>query len=107
VTNGKNENLIFLHLVLSEIQQCAEPCGSDNAGRQKPGVAKAFLVDPFLGSEALQRVIARQGNENINLTILISPGDIDPDTELPDAKAIKGHAEKLTTTANEWSDKLY
>lgn len=73
---------------------------------EKPGVAKAFLVDPFLGSEALQRVIARQGNENINLTILISPGDVDPDAESLDAKATEKHAGKLAATANEWSSRL-
>jgi hypothetical protein len=64
------------------------------------------LVDPFLGSEALQRVIARQRHENIDLTILISPGDVNPDAENPDTKAVESHSKKLVDTANEWSDRL-
>jgi hypothetical protein len=75
---------------------------------EAPKIAHAYLVDPFLGSEALQRVIARQGRENINLKILISPGDVDPDAEETDAKAAtdSSHANKLVATANEWSDRL-
>lgn len=59
---------------------------------EEPKTASAYLVDPFLGSEALQRVIARQGHENITLTILISPGDVDPDAESPDTKAVESHS---------------
>ena len=73
---------------------------------ETPTIAHAYLVDPFLGSEALQRVIARQGRENINLKILISPGDVDPDAEDTEAKATGSHSSKLLATANEWSDRL-
>jgi len=73
---------------------------------EKPGITKAFLVDPFLGSEALQRVIARQGNENIALTILVSPGGTNPDADTVNEKDSGDHLGKLVATAEEWSDRL-
>jgi hypothetical protein len=73
---------------------------------EKPGLRHAYLVDPFLGSDALQRVIARQGNENINLTILVSPGRVNPDAETPDSEAVDDHLSKLVTIANAWSERL-
>jgi hypothetical protein len=73
---------------------------------EDPKISAAYLVDPFLGSDALQRVIARQGHENIKLTILISPGDVDPDAEGADVKATESHTDKLAATAKEWSDRL-
>jgi hypothetical protein len=73
---------------------------------EQPGISKAYLVDPYLGSNALQRVIARQGNENITLTILVSPGGIDPDANTVDAKATSSYLDRLVTTANEWSGRL-
>jgi hypothetical protein len=73
---------------------------------ENPGVRHAYLVDPFLGSEALQRVIARQGNETISLTILVSPGHTNPDAEAPDTEAAEDHLRKLVAMANAWSDRL-
>lgn len=73
---------------------------------EKPGISKAYLVDPFLGSEALQRVIARQGNEKIALTIVVSPGGVDPDADALDTKATDNYLTKLLAAANEWSDRL-
>ena len=73
---------------------------------EKPGLRHAYLVDPFLGSDALQRVIARQGNENINLTILISPGHVNPDADTPDSEASEDHLSKLAAIADAWSDRL-
>jgi hypothetical protein len=64
------------------------------------------LVDPFLGTAALTRVIARQGHENLNLTIVVSPGGIDPDADHPDARASGDHIDKLVAAAEEWSDRL-
>jgi hypothetical protein len=73
---------------------------------EKPGIVKAYIVDPFLGSNALQRVIARQGNENISLSILVSPGKVDPDADVVDAKATSSYLEKLVALANDWSERL-
>jgi Type I restriction modification DNA specificity domain len=73
---------------------------------EKPGISRAYLADPFLGSEALQRVIARQGNEKITLTILVSPRGINPDADTVDEKDSGDHLGKLVATANEWSDRL-
>jgi hypothetical protein len=73
---------------------------------ETPATAKAFLVDPYLGSDALKRVIARQGNESIDLKILISPGNIDPDAE--DVAATSGgrFLDTLIETTTAWADKL-
>ncbi|HKN73407.1 MAG TPA: VPA1262 family N-terminal domain-containing protein [Terriglobales bacterium] len=73
---------------------------------EKPGIAEAYLADPYLGSNALQRVIARQGNENIALTIVVSPGGLDPDADVVDAKATGDHLDKLVAIAKEWSERL-
>jgi hypothetical protein len=73
---------------------------------EKPGIAKAYLVDPYLGSNALQRVIARQGNEKISLTIVVSPGGIDPDAPELDTKATDDYLHKLVAAADEWSERL-
>jgi hypothetical protein len=73
---------------------------------ERPGITKAYLVDPYLGSEALQRVIARQGHENVELTILVSPGKRDPDADEADVEATSDYLAKLVGTANEWSDRL-
>jgi hypothetical protein len=73
---------------------------------EQPDITEAYLVDPYLGSEALQRVIARQGHENITLKILVSPGKIDPDADAVDAEAKSDHLAKLLKAADEWSDRL-
>lgn len=48
-------------------------------------VDRAILVDPFLGNNAFERVVIRQGREDLRLTVLISPGDVDPEAERLDA----------------------
>lgn len=73
---------------------------------EKPAIAKAYLVDPYLGSAALQRTIARQGNESIDLKILVSPGNIDPDAEDVDASSGGRFLDTLIKTATAWADKL-
>jgi hypothetical protein len=49
-----------------------------NAGQ----IARAVLVDPWFGADALQRFVLRIGSQGIPLTILTSWTDIDPDTGL-------------------------
>jgi hypothetical protein len=73
---------------------------------ENPGTRHAYLVDPYLGSEALQRVIARQGHENVTLTIVVSPRGSNPDSDDVDARATSDHLSKLVATANEWADRL-
>jgi hypothetical protein len=73
---------------------------------EKPHLHHAYLVDPFLGSDALQRVIARQGNESLNLTILVSPGHVNPDADSLDAEATEDHMSKLAALADAWSGRL-
>lgn len=73
---------------------------------EAPGLRRAYLVDPFLGSDALMRVLLRHGNETAELLIVVSPGKIDPDAETTDAKATNDHLEKLKATATEWNDQL-
>lgn len=73
---------------------------------EQPGVTTAYLVDPYLGSEAVKRVVARQGNETAELLILVSPGDIDPDAEKANTSIKSSYLENLKSTLNEWADKL-
>lgn len=73
---------------------------------EQPTTARAYLVDPYLGSEALQRVIARQGNESAELVIVLSPGDVDPDASTTDMPAASSHLEKLVRTATDWAENL-
>ncbi|NDU90164.1 MAG: hypothetical protein G3I08_09875 [Ferrovum sp.] len=73
---------------------------------EQPGITKAYLFDPYLGSEALKRVVARQGNETAELFIVVSPGDIDPDANMTEASAASDYLAKLACTATEWADKL-
>jgi hypothetical protein len=73
---------------------------------ERPGVRKAYLVDPFLGSEALKRVVARQGNETAELFIVVSPGDIDPDADTTETSASSDYLANLISTASEWAGKL-
>jgi len=73
---------------------------------ERPGVRKAYLIDPYLGSEALKRVVARQGNETAELFIVVSPGDIDPDADTVEKPAISDYLAKLVSTATEWASKL-
>lgn len=73
---------------------------------EQPGITKAYLFDPYLGSEALKRVVARQGNETAELFIVVSPGDIDPDADRTEKTATSDYLAKLTCTAREWADKL-
>jgi hypothetical protein len=73
---------------------------------EKPGMRTAYFIDPYLGSESLQRVIARQGHETAELVILVSPGRIDPDAETEGSGAGSDFIAKLAATANAWADKL-
>lgn len=73
---------------------------------ERPGVTKAYFVDPYLGSEALKRVVARQGNDTAELFIVVSPGDIDPDADAAATSAASDYLAKLISTATEWADKL-
>jgi hypothetical protein len=73
---------------------------------EKPGIRKAYLFDPYLGSDALKRVVARQGNETAELFIVVSPGDIDPDADTTEASAASDYLAKLARTATEWAEKL-
>lgn len=73
---------------------------------EQPTTVQAYLVDPYLGSDALQRVIARQGNESAELVIVLSPGDIDPDASTTDVLAASSYLEKLVRTAKDWAENL-
>jgi len=73
---------------------------------EQPGVRKAYLVDPFLGSAALKRVVARQGNETVEVFIVISPGNIDPDADTAETPASNDYLAKLISTASEWAGRL-
>ena len=73
---------------------------------EQPGLAKAYLVDPYLGSDSLKRVVARQGNETAELFIIVSPGAIDPDADTSASTAGSDYLAKLTCTATEWASKL-
>ena len=70
-------------------------------------VAEAFLVDPYLGSEALKRVVVRHGNETVSLTLVVSPGDRNPDAPELDARGEPGrHLLSLVKAAEELADQL-
>lgn len=73
---------------------------------ENPATKHAYLVDPYLGSDALRRVIARQGHENVALTVLVSPGGINPDADVANTKATDDYLAKLVTTAEEWAKNL-
>jgi hypothetical protein len=73
---------------------------------ERPGATSAYLIDPYLGSDALRRVIARQGHENMALTIVVSPGGINPDANELDVKATDDHLATLRAAADEWADRL-
>lgn len=70
-------------------------------------VSRAFLVDPYLGADALKRVVARHGNESISLTVLVSPNVVDPDgPELDTPTSLDDHVKLLIEAANEMTDSL-
>jgi hypothetical protein len=46
-------------------------------------ITRAVLVDPWFGAEALKRFVLRLGSQNVQLTIVTSWTDIDPDTGIP------------------------
>ncbi|SDT08201.1 VPA1262 family N-terminal domain-containing protein [Bradyrhizobium canariense] len=73
---------------------------------EQPGVVRAFLVDPYLGSDAFRRIIIRHGNETISLVVLVSPGGADPDADTVDTPAAASHLDKLVVTAKEFSEQL-
>ncbi|MFJ5384278.1 VPA1262 family N-terminal domain-containing protein [Pectobacterium sp. CHL-2024] len=83
--------------VIRWIKQCIE----------KPEITEVFLVDPYLGNDALERVLIRQGNESVKMTILVSPGNIDPDAEALDTSSTPGHhVQNLVKKASSLADKL-
>lgn len=83
--------------VIRSIKQCIE----------SPDVAETFLIDPYLGSKALQRVVLQQGNESVKLTIVVSPAGVDPDADSLDATCAPGrHVENLVRTADALSGAL-
>lgn len=69
---------------------------------------KAFLIDPYLGSQAFERVVLRQGHENVELTIVVSPADVDPDATNLDARCSQpgGHIDTLVRCADSHASRL-
>lgn len=56
---------------------------------EDPSIARSILADPFLGSDAFARMLVRIGSDMASLTVLVSPGNFDPDN--PDvAKVDRG-----------------
>lgn len=83
--------------VIRWIKQCIE----------KPETAQVFLIDPYLGRDALERVLFRQGNQSVKMTILVSPGNIDPDAKSSDTVSAPGqHVQNLVKKADSLADKL-
>ncbi len=74
---------------------------------ESPQVKEAFLVDPFLGTEALKRVLLRQGNESVKLTVVVSPGNVDPDAAVTDTTTTPGkHVDDLVSAADALAGEL-
>lgn len=76
---------------------------------EQPSVSEAYLVDPFLGSEAFSRVVVRQGNQSAVLNIIVSPGRKNPDSDSIDdteANGVSDYLEKLKSTASSLDEKL-
>lgn len=74
---------------------------------EAPGTTEAFLVDPYLGSQAFERVVLRQGNENVKLTVVVSPGNVDPDAVDLDTKVVaNSHIDELVRMAERHASKL-
>lgn len=74
---------------------------------EQVGTREAFLIDPYLGSQAFERVILRHGNEDVTLSVIISPARIDPDADALDIPQGKGdHAAKLVATAERLTHQL-
>lgn len=73
---------------------------------EQPGIVSAFLIDPYLGSDAFRRIILRQGNQTIRLSIVVSPGGVNPDADTVDVRAESSHLDKLIATANDFTEQL-
>jgi hypothetical protein len=74
---------------------------------EDPDVVEAFLIDPYLGTEALKRVVLRHGDESVKLTIVVSPADIAPDESTTEATCAAGeHVAHLIKEADALGDKL-
>jgi hypothetical protein len=73
---------------------------------EQPGVVRALLVDPYLGSDAFRRIIIRNGNETISLAVLVSPCGADPDADTVDTPAAASHLDKLGATVEAFSEQL-
>ena len=70
--------------------------------------AKAFLIDPYLGSQAFERVVLRQGHENVELSIVVSPANVDPDATNLDEPSCQtgGHIDTLVRCADSHASRL-
>ena len=73
---------------------------------ERPQTKRAFLVDPYLGTDALGRIVLRQGNESLELMIMVSPGGVDPDADGMDAHTDGNYVDRLIAAANRVSDAL-
>nr|WP_312448391.1 VPA1262 family N-terminal domain-containing protein [Brevundimonas naejangsanensis] len=70
-------------------------------------VEEAFLLDPYLGRPAMERVILRNGSESLKLTLMVSPGAVDPDAEKMDAIVGSGlHVQGLVAAAEALKSQL-
>ncbi len=74
---------------------------------EDPNTTEAFLIDPYLGTQAFERIVLRHGNENVKLTIVISPAGVDPDAETMDvAQASGSHVDQLVDAVERLSAQL-
>lgn len=75
---------------------------------EAPTTAKAFLIDPYLGSQAFERVVLRQGHESVELTLVVSPANVDPDADDLDAPTLTpgGHVDELVRCAERHASRL-
>lgn len=73
---------------------------------EDPDVERAVLADPYLGRDAFERVVVRQGRQDLELTILVSPANVDPDSEDLDAPGAEGaHIRKLRASLESFADR--
>lgn len=73
-----SEDKWFPRGIESEVGAIAHLNSLINAGQ----ISRAVLVDPWFGSDALQRFVMRLGSQGLQLVILTSWTDTDPDTGL-------------------------
>jgi hypothetical protein len=73
---------------------------------EQPGTVQGFLMDPFLGRDALERVVLRQGNQGIALKILVSPSKSGLAAASRDPDPLGKYLTDLVETAARWSSQL-